>query len=36
MQKVVGSNPISRFERKPRSGGAFCVQIATYVDAVTA
>ncbi len=25
MQKVVGSNPISRFARKPRSGGAFCL-----------
>ncbi len=23
MQKVVGSNPISRSERKPRSGGVF-------------
>src|SRR3954453_22930888 len=25
MQKVVGSSPISRFVRKPRSGGAFCL-----------
>jgi hypothetical protein len=25
LQKVVGSNPISRFTRKPRSGGLFCI-----------
>jgi hypothetical protein len=26
MQKVVGSNPISRFDEKPLSGGAFRCQ----------
>ena len=28
MQKVEGSNPFSRFDRKPRSGGAFSFFVA--------
>jgi hypothetical protein len=35
MQKVEGSNPFSRFARKPRRGGAFFVSRQGYVAAVT-
>jgi hypothetical protein len=30
MQKVVGSNPISRLLRGPRYGGVFCLWAATW------
>jgi hypothetical protein len=36
MQKVEGSNPFSRSQEKPRSGGAFLCPDSDYVDAVTA
>jgi hypothetical protein len=35
MQKVVGSNPISRSQEKPRSGGAFLCPVDGYTVAVT-